>query len=53
MRWKALKNKETINTYPKISCLKSLSCPPKTKEMTNFDDDLTNFLKTWSEETER
>lgn len=32
-------------TYPKNYGLKDLNCPPKIKEITNFENNLTNLLK--------
>ena len=47
MRWKAFFYEQGNNKYiPQNFCLKSLNCPPKIKEMINFDNDLTNLLKT-------
>ena len=47
MRWKAFFYEEGSNqSRPKNYGLKSLSCPPKSKNMTNFENDLTNLLKT-------
>ena len=47
MRWKAFFYEQGNNKYISQNfCLKSLNCPPKIKEMINFDNDLTNLLKT-------
>ena len=46
MRWKAFFYDQGNNKYvPENYGLKSLNCPPKIKEMTNFENDLTNLLK--------
>ena len=46
MRWKAFFYEQGYNKYiTKNYGLKSLNCPPKIKEMTNFENDLTNLLK--------
>ena len=46
MRWKSFFYKQGNNKYiPENYGLKSLNCPPKIKEMTNFENDLTNLLK--------
>ena len=46
MRWKAFFYDQGNNKYiPKNYGLKSLNCPPKIKEMANFENDLTNVLK--------
>ena len=47
MRWKAFFCEQGSNkSIPENYGLKSLSCPPKIKDMTNFENDLTNLLKT-------
>ena len=46
MRWKAFFYDQGNNKYtPENYGLKSLNCPPKIKEMKNFENDLTNVLK--------
>ena len=46
MRWKAFFYDQGNNKYtPENYGLKSLNCPPKIKEMTNFENDLINLLK--------
>ena len=46
MRWKALFYEQGNNdNIPENYGLKSLNCPPKVKEMANFENDLTNLLK--------
>ena len=46
MRWKAFFYEQRGNKYISINHgLKSLNYPPKTKEMTNFENGLTNLLK--------
>ena len=46
MRWKAFYKQGSNKYIPEIYGFKSLNCPPKIKEMTNFENDLTNLLKT-------
>ena len=47
MRWKAFFYEQGSNKFiPENYGLKSLNCPPKIKNMTNFENDLTNLLKT-------
>ena len=47
MRWKAFFYEQGSNKFiPENYGLKSLNCPPKIKGMTNFENDLTNLLKT-------
>ena len=46
MRWKAFFYEQGNNKYmPENYGLKSLNCATKIKEMTNFENDLTNLLK--------
>ena len=46
MRWKALFYEQGSNDYiPENYGLKSLNFQSKIKEMTNFENDLTNLLK--------
>ena len=46
MRWKTLFYEQGSNDYiPENYGLKSLNFPSKIKEMTNFENDLTNLLK--------
>ena len=46
MRWKAFFYEQGSNKYiPENYGLKSLNCPPKIKERTNLENDLTNLLK--------
>ena len=46
MRWKAFFYEQGNNKYiPENYGLKNLNCPPKMKEMTNFENDLTILLK--------
>ena len=46
MRWKAFFYEQRGNKYISINHgLKSLNYPPKTKEMTNFENGLRNLLK--------
>ena len=45
MRWKAFFYEQGNNKYiPQNFCLKSLNCPPKIKEMINFDNDFKKRL---------
>ena len=47
MKWKAFFCKQESNKFKAENYgLKSLNCPPKIKDMTNFEYDLTNLLKT-------
>ena len=47
MRWKAFFYEQGSNKFiPENYGSKSLNCPPKIKDMTNFENDLTNLLKT-------
>ena len=46
MRWKAFFYDQGNNKYiPENYGLKSLNCPPKTKKMTNFENDLTSSFQ--------
>ena len=46
MRWNAFFYEQGNNKYiPDNYGLKSLNCPPNIKEMTNFENDLTNVLE--------
>ena len=47
MMGKAFFYEEVSNKFiPQVYVLKSLNSQPKVKEMTNFENDLTNLLKT-------
>ena len=46
MRRKAFFYEERNKYIPKNYGLKSLNCPPKIKDMINFENNLTNVLKT-------
>ena len=47
MRWKAFFYEQGSNKFiPENYGWKSLNCPPKMKDITNFENDLTNLLKT-------
>ena len=46
VRWKAFFYEQGNNNYiPENYGFTNLNCPPKIKEMTNFENDLTNLLK--------
>ena len=46
MRWKAFFYKQGSNKYmSEIYGFKSLNCPPKIREMTSSENDLTSLLK--------
>ena len=47
IRWKAFFYKQGSNKFiPQNYGLKTFNCPPKIKDITNFENDLTNLLKT-------
>ena len=47
IRWKAFFYKQGSNKLiPQNYGLKTFNCPPKIKDITNFENDLTNLLKT-------
>ena len=48
MRWKTFFYEQGSSKFiPENYVFKSLNCPPKIKDMTNFENDLTNLLKTF------